>query len=153
MGSVRIAGDRLRVLAQLIDTAKDVYLWTETYDRRMEDIFTIQDEIAAAIARALAGRLGISLGIRSTQTRNLEAYKLYLQGRYQLNKRSKLGLRRAAELFEAAINADPEFAAAYAGYADTYALLADYTHEYPCNPPASAALVRAATLRCPLEVR
>ena len=147
-GSVRISGDRLRVLAQLIDTAKDVYLWTQTYDRRMEDIFTIQDEIAAAIARALAGRLGISLGIRGSETRNLEAYKLYLQGRYQMNKRSQLGLRRSAELFEAAIKADPGFAAAYAGYADTYTLLADYTHEYPCEamPKAKEAVLRALEL-------
>jgi TolB-like protein/Flp pilus assembly protein TadD len=147
-GSVRISGDRLRVLAQLIDTADDAYLWTETYDRRMHDIFAIQDEIAAAIARALADRLGTPVGIPAAGARNLEAYKFYLQGRFHLNKRSGAGLRRAAELFSAAIEIDPGFAAAHAGYADTYTLLADYTHEVPSEalPKAKAAALRALEL-------
>ncbi len=147
-GSVLVSGDRLRVQAQLIETSKDVYLWTETYDRRMEDIFAIHDEIAAAIARALPGRLGIPLGIRGTEARNLEAYKLYLQGRHQMLRRNQLGLRRAAELFDAAIRIDPGFAAAYAGFADAYTLMADYTHEYPSEalPKAKQAALHALEL-------
>ncbi|HET8549642.1 MAG TPA: tetratricopeptide repeat protein [Bryobacteraceae bacterium] len=149
VGSVRTNADRLRVMAQLIDTRDGAYLWSETYDRQVADVFAIQEEIAAAIVGTLRARLGVTGSIRPAQgTRNSEAYKLYLQGRHHWGKRSRAGLARSVELFRAAIDADSGFAAAWAGLADAWTLFADYGLAAPqdCIPRARQAAERALEL-------
>jgi serine/threonine-protein kinase len=149
-GSVRIAGTSLRVRAQLIDTETGVYLWSETFDRRMQDIFAIQEEIALAIVRTLrpqlgAGREAALIG-RSRTT--IGAYDWYLKGRYLWHRRTPEHLRRSVECFERAIELDAESALAFAGLADAYSLLADYGLMYPTEavPRAKAAAERAIAI-------
>ena len=124
-GSVRIAGNRLRVSVELIDVANGFQIWSETYDRQMEDIFLVQDEISRAIVDRLriqlAGNAGAPLVKRSTES--LEAYDLYMRGRHFWNERSVDGLEKAVGLFSEAAAEDPNFALAYAGLADAYVLL------------------------------
>jgi serine/threonine protein kinase/Flp pilus assembly protein TadD len=126
-GSIRKAGSRLRITAQLVSASDGYHLWSEKYDRNLEDIFAIQDEISLAIV----GRLRIELlgeeALRLTKrgTENLEAYDLYVKGRFFWEKRGE-GLKKAVEYFNRAIEKDPKYAAPYAGIADSYHLLAFY---------------------------
>jgi hypothetical protein len=103
-GSVRVAGNRVRVTAQLVNVADGYQVWSERFDRKMEDIFAIQDEIAQSIVSALSVRLagGKKPGqlIAPRRPQNLTAYTLYLKGRYQWNKQTQESLRSAAEFFE-----------------------------------------------------
>jgi serine/threonine-protein kinase len=128
VGSVRSSAERLRVMAQLIDTSNAQYLWSETYDRRMQDLFAIQEEISRAIVKTLQIKLMDRPGapVIRRGAYNLEAYNLYLKGRFQWNKRTTEGLKRGVHCFEQAIAVDPDFAPGYAGLADSYSLLADY---------------------------
>lgn len=145
-GSVRHSKDRVRIVAQLIDVASGVYLWSETYDRRMEDLFAIQDDIAEAIVARLSAAFAPEPGAAGRGVRyNLEAYQIYLRARAHWNQRTTSGLRQSVELFERAIAIDPDFALAYAGLADAKALLADYAIERPeaVMPQAKAAALRA----------
>ena len=121
-GSVRKAGERLRITVQLINVADGYHLWSERYDREMEDVFAIQDEIATAIAERLKVALvpETDRPLVKRPTENLEAYHAYLQGRFFWNRRQ---LRRALECFERAVALDPNYALAHAGVADAYALL------------------------------
>ncbi len=119
-GSVRRAGDRIRITAQLIDAPSDKHLWSETYDREMDDIFSIQTDIAGKIAQALRVRLVTTKESGRQQTRNIDAYTLYLRGRFLWNKRNKEGVLEALKLFEEAIRIDPNYARAYSGLADAY---------------------------------
>ncbi len=118
-GSVRRAGERVRITAQLIDAVTDSHIWSETYDREIEDIFAVQDEIAENIARAMKLTLSPAdeAAIRKTSTSNVEAYDYYLRGRefYHRGDRGHLGIAR--DMFEKAINTDPNYALAYAGLA------------------------------------
>ncbi len=123
-GSVRKAGNRLRITAQLVDVSDGCHLWSERFDREMDDIFSVQDEIASAIASRFEAQLGerTDAPLVRTPTRNLEAYEEYLRGRHawlQFGKDTYIGLghcKRAVEL-------DPEFAPAWAGVADAYGTL------------------------------
>ena len=124
VGSVRGSGERLRVMARLVDTSNGRYLWSETYDRQIEDLFAIQEEISRAIVKTLQPKL-IAPAIQHGAY-NLEAYNLYLKGRFQWNKRTAEGLKRGVQLFEQAIAVDRDFALGYAGLSDAYSLLADY---------------------------
>jgi serine/threonine-protein kinase len=122
-GSVRRAGDRLRITVQLVDAKTGYHLWSERYDRRFSDVFEIQDEIAAAIAQ----RLKVTLGSVDTRpTANVEAYELYLRGRYEWHQRSPTTMRAAIKDFEQSVKLDPNNALAYAGLADCYAVLTFY---------------------------
>ena len=123
-GSIRVAGDRLRVTARLVEVENGRDLWSESYDREMKDVFVIQEEIARSIVSALEPELA-SAGIVlvASGTENPEAYQLYLQGRYFWNQRTRESLARANELFEAAIRADTTYALAYTGMADVYGML------------------------------
>lgn len=127
-GSVRKAGNRVRVTARLVQVSDDAQLWSERYDRELEDIFAIQDEITQHIVENLKLTLSSEENELLTKhyTENLEAYNLYLQGRYFWNKRAIEGLEKAIELFEQAIQLDPDYALAYAGLADTYNILSEY---------------------------
>jgi TolB-like protein/Tfp pilus assembly protein PilF len=118
-GSVQRSGDRLRIMARLI-SAKDGYpLWSQRYDRELEDVFAIQDEISRAIVDALKVRLAENNApLVSAPTRSSEAHDLYLRGRFFWGKRTPQSLRTAAEYFRKATELDPAYAAAYAGLAD-----------------------------------
>ena len=123
-GSIRVAGDRLRVTARLVDVQNGIDLWSESYDRDMKDVFAIQEEIARSIVSQLEPELiSAETLLVPSGTRDPEAYQLYLQGRYFWNKRNGEGLARATELFEAAIRADTRYALAYTGLADVYSTL------------------------------
>ena len=149
-GSVRIAGANLRVRVQLIDTASGVYLWSETFDRHMQDVFAIQEEIALAIVRTLRVQLaGEGEGALLSRGRStIGSYDYYLKGRYYWHRRTPEDLRRSIEYFEAAITADRNSAPALAGLADAYSLLVDYGLLHPAEgmPKARAAAERAIEL-------
>ena len=119
-GSVRKAGDRLRITTQLIKVSDGFHLWSQTFDRRAEDIFLVQEEIARRIVAALSVQLLASdaAQLRRQGTHDLAAYDFYLRGRQLLNKEKETELRAAVELFRQAIRRDPSFAHAYAGLAD-----------------------------------
>lgn len=127
-GSVRTSGNRLRVTAQLVDVTDGYHLWAERYDRTMEDVFDIQDEIARAIVETLKVKLigGESPARPERYTENLEAYHLYLQGRYYWFGRYKGGLQKAIQFFDGALKKDPAYAPAYAGLARSYGVVAFY---------------------------
>jgi TolB-like protein len=118
-GSVRVVGDRLRVTATLVGTADGYHIWSERYDGDLVDIFAIQDEISLAIVDALRIQLRPVLA-PATAPPSLEAYELYLRGRYFANRRSEESLVGAAAYFERAIASAPDYAPPYAGLADTY---------------------------------
>ena len=122
-GSVRRAGDRVRIVAQLIDAETNQHLWAETYDRRLTDIFEIQTDVALHIAAALKAELSADeqTRIRKEQTQDLKAYQLYVQGRHLLVKYTLPAMKRAIMYFERAIAADPTYALAYASVAMVYA--------------------------------
>lgn len=127
-GTVRKLGTRLRITAQLTDTADGRLLWSERFDREDRDVFAIQDEIAATIVRTLRARFLGELGdlVPRRYTENLQAYNLYLRGRFEWNKRSSEGMAQAIRYFEEAIAADKDYALAWSGLADAYALGVDY---------------------------
>jgi adenylate cyclase len=126
-GSVRKQGNRLRVTAQLINVEDGFHLWSERYDRNMDDIFAIQDEIALFITEKLKVTLleNDYAIVTKTHTKNTEAYELYLKGRFYLNRRGNF-IMTAMENFKKAISLDPGFALAYAGYADALNIAAFY---------------------------
>jgi serine/threonine-protein kinase len=149
-GSIRRAGRRLRLSAQLINVADGYLLWSETYDRDAEDVFAIQDEISRAIAGALRVRLfGEQQAVLvKPPTDDLEAYILYLKGRHFWNRRTEQDLRRGLEYFEQALARDPKYAMAHAGVADSYAILGFYSALPPTEafPKAKAAALSALAL-------
>jgi len=127
-GTVRRAGDRLRITAQLTSTQDGRLLWSERYDRLLEDVFAIQEEIARTIVGTLRATsfAGFAAPAAKRYTRSITAYELYLKGRYAWNKRTQEGITEAIGYFEQAIVEDPHYAPAYAGIADSYALQLDY---------------------------
>ena len=127
-GTVRKAGDRLRITAQLTSTDDGRLLWSRRYDRTLRDVFDIQDELARTIVETLRVTSFADLAAprRRRYTDDLEAYGLYLKGRYEWNKRTQEGVAEGIRLFEAAIARDPRYALAYTGLADAWALHVDY---------------------------
>ena len=121
-GSIRKAGKRVRISVQLIDAGNGYQLWSERFDREIEDIFEIQDEIARSVLESL----GLALSEREEcrflmpSTTNIEAYELYLRGRKHFHKWTRQNVEFARQMFERAVKIDPEFAAAWAGLANTY---------------------------------
>jgi len=149
-GSVRKAGNRLRITAQLINISDGYHIWSDKYDRDIEDIFAIQDEISLAIVDNLKLKLlkKEKAQLMKRYTEDQEAYSLYLKGRYFWNRRYEGGLLKGIEYFQKAIEKDPSFAPAYAGIADCYCLMGMYNW----NPPKEAyPKAKAATLRA-LEI-
>ena len=143
-GSVQRAGGQIRVTAQLVKVSDGYHLWSERYDREFKDVFVIQDEITHQIVESLK----IQLNANQTEVRskrrsdNLEAYELYLKGRYFLNQRTKNSLRQAQENFQAAIKIDPGYALAISGLADSYFLQYAYLFE-PALPSIARAIREA----------
>jgi len=132
-GSLRKAGNRLRITAQLISVEDGYHIWSERYDRDMDDVFAIQDDVTLAIVDNLKIKLlkGEMEELVKRHTEDLDAYNLYLKGRYFWNKRTGEGLKRAIEYFEQAIEKDPNYALAYAGMADSYYMLTYYSSSPP----------------------
>jgi serine/threonine protein kinase/Tfp pilus assembly protein PilF len=127
-GTVRRSGDRLRITAQLSSTDDGRLLWSERYDRTVDDVFAVQDELAQTIVRTLSGTSFAHLTepVARRYTENVRAYGLYLKGRYAWNKRTQEGVSEAIDYFEQAVAEDPRYALAYTGLADSYALQLDY---------------------------
>ena len=127
-GGVRKSGDRLRVTAQLINVADGYQLWSERFDRQLEDVFVIQDEIAENIVRALRVVLSETekRAIEKAPTTNVKAYDYYLRGRQFIHVFSRNGMLNAQRMFERAIETDDKYARAYAGIADCCAFLYMY---------------------------
>ena len=142
-GSVRKAGDRLRITAQLIGTADGFHLWSETYDRELTDVFAIQDDIARSIADALQVELLGIVAERGRPTENLEAYQLYLQGRHLILQRGAANLRAAVRHLERAVTLDPALAPAWADLAVGLALIPAYEWAVKRAPYARRALEAA----------
>jgi TolB-like protein/Flp pilus assembly protein TadD len=150
-GSVRKSGNTLRITAQLVRGDNGYHVWSETYDRKLDDIFKVQDEIAGAVVTALRVHLqvgGNRSSIQGAIPLNLEAYELYLKGRYARREGGESGLRLAFEYFRQALEKDPQYAPAYAGLADCYARLPFYSETRPAEafPKARAAALKALQL-------
>jgi TolB-like protein/Flp pilus assembly protein TadD len=147
-GSVRKAGDRVRITAQLIDVATDTHLWSEAFDRNLDDIFAVQDEIAQEIVDAIqetlsvgeVGNAAAAVAGNRPPSGSVQAYELYLQGRHFLYRRGD-DLEKALARFRDVVQADPEYAAAWSGLAATYIVYPDYL---PMDRPRSLIDARVA---------
>ena len=136
-GSVRKSGDRLRITAQLINVTDGSHLWSERFDRNMEDVFDIQDEISLAIVDNLKSKLlgSEKKAMLRRYTENSELYNLYLLGRFYTNKRNTESLKKAIDYYKKAMRMDSEYALLYVGLSEAYALSA---MGFSANPPKDA---------------
>lgn len=146
-GSVRKSGDRLRITVELLNSADGYHLWSERFDRDVEDVFAVQEEIAGAIVSVLQGRLaaGGQAPLVAPHTKDVEAYLLYLEGRYHWNRRTETELMKSLRSFEQAIGRDPDYAQAYVGTADALVTLGTYgaLAAQDVMPRAERAVTRA----------
>ncbi len=149
-GSVRKSGRKLRISVRLVDAQTQDDLWSENYDRELKDLFQIQGDIAQRIARALQLRLTRrgKPEVESGSTPALNAFDLYLQGRFQWNLRTEVGLRKAIDLFDQAIGIDRTFALAYCGVADAWAQIGwlEYSAPTEAFPKAREAAEKALAI-------
>lgn len=149
-GSVRKSGEKLRITVQLVNVEDGYHLWSERYDREMRDVFAVQEDIALAVGGALRVRLmeGQRPVASALQPHNIEAYDLYLKGRYCWNKQNEEGFRRAIQYFESALRVDPTYAPAYCGLADCYIYLGFWSLAAPSEvwPKAKTAALKALLL-------
>src|SRR6184192_2472606 len=144
-GSLRREGNRIRITAQLINTRNGFHLWSETYERELQGVFALQDEITRSIVDALKIKLAVSLPAH--EQRSTEAYDLYLQGLYFSNKGSEEDLRKALGLFQRALDKDPKFSRAWTGIAKVWFFLADvYVKPLEAYPASKAAALKAIAL-------
>ena len=139
-GTVRKSGQNLRITAQLTSTEDGRLVWSQRYDRQLQDVLTIQDEIARTIVNTLRTTTFADLAtpVGGRHTENVQAYGLYLRGRYAWNKRTQEGVNEGIDYFEQAIALDPDYALAYTGLSDSYALHVDYR-----NVPVAEGFARA----------
>jgi serine/threonine protein kinase/Tfp pilus assembly protein PilF len=144
-GSIQKEENHIRLSAQLINVADDAHLWSDTFDRELESVFALQDEVSQAIVDVLELRLmkGEESPIGKRYTENIDAYNAYTQGRYLWNKRTEENLQRAVEYFERAIELDPDYALAYAGLADAWGVMPSNTG-YPADEAVARAKEAAA---------
>jgi len=148
-GSVRRAGKRLRITAQLVNVGDGYHLWSDRYDREITDLFEIQDEITEAIVKMLEPTLaGQQARLTRRHSENLQAYELYFKGLRLWEQRGESALRAGLECFRAAVEFDPQYALAYAGIADSYSILAVYGYVSinETRPRALAAVNKAMEL-------
>ena len=146
-GTIRRAGSRLRITVELIDAAEEAQVWSERYDRVLEDIFDIQDEISQAIVGQLKTKLtgAVASPAATRRTHDFEAYRLYLRGRHHFYKLSESGIRQAVSCFEKALAIDPRYPEPHAGLADAYVVLGILGYGRPADVmvKAKAEAVRA----------
>ena len=149
-GSVRKAGDTVRITAQLIKASNGYHLWSERYDRELEDIFAIQEEIAQSVVDRMRSALGEGAGapVLRSHSADPEAYRLYLKGRHYWNQRYSVGLKKGLEYFQRALDRDPSYALAHAGAADAYTLQGFYS----VMPAGDAQDQATASVRRALEL-
>ncbi len=148
-GSVRRFGNRVRISAQLVNTASGYQTWSGVFDRKIEDIFALQEEIARTIARQLRIELiGQDDKLVEARTQNIDAYNAYLKGRYFWNRRYEAGLKKGIEFFKHALELDHDYPLPYSGLADTYNMLAFYSFVDPQQgfPAAENAARKALEL-------
>jgi TolB-like protein/Tfp pilus assembly protein PilF len=144
-GSLRREGNRIRISAQLVNTADGSRLWSETYERELQGVFAVQDEITRAIVDALKIKLAVAPPARAQQ--NTEAYDFYLQGLYRSNKSDEESLRKSLSLFQRALDIDPTFARAWTGIAKAWYWLADaYVRPDEAYPRVKEAASKALAL-------
>jgi len=127
-GSVRKSGDQLRITAQLVNVQSGYHLWSKTYDRKLEDVFTVQDEIASSIAGLLLNSI---TPIETRTTRDVVAYDYYLRGKQYMHRFRKVDFESARHMLKQAIEKDPKFALAWASYADCFSLEVMYADPNP----------------------
>ena len=151
-GTVLRSGNQVRITAQLIQAEDDKHLWARSYEGELRDTFALQNEVARAIATQVRTKLNPpeDAALRNARAVNPEAYEAYLKGRYFWNKRTGSGLTEAIRYFTVAIDADPTYARAYAGLADSYALAGDWKYGVlaprEAYPKAKAAATKAIAL-------
>jgi TolB-like protein/DNA-binding winged helix-turn-helix (wHTH) protein/Tfp pilus assembly protein PilF len=152
-GSLRRESDRVRVTAQLVQMKDQTRIWSRQYDRELKSLLALQGEIAQETADEIQQTLGSSRKLRVTERKlappsSYQAYDFYLKGRYFWNKRTKEGFQQAADYFQQSIVNDPNYARAYAGLADTYALMSSWSFvpQAEAIPKARAAALRAVQL-------
>jgi TolB-like protein/DNA-binding winged helix-turn-helix (wHTH) protein/Tfp pilus assembly protein PilF len=151
-GTVHHSGDHVRITAQLIEASTDKHLWSQSYEGELRDTLALQNRVASAIADQI--RINLTpreqAALKSAKAVNPEAYESYLKGRYFWNKRKADGLKAALAYFNQAIEEDPQYAQAYSGLADTYALLGDWQYGVmsfkEALPKAKAAAIKALEL-------
>src|SRR5204863_440581 len=148
-GSVRKAGNTIRIAVQLIRADTGYHLWSQSYDRTLDDIFKVQDEIAGSVVRSLCDALlSATLPARSAAL-NSESYQLYLRGHFHWNRRSPEEFRKAITFFQQAIAVDPDYALAFTGLANCYSLLPIYDRTSQATqtmPQARTAILRALAI-------
>jgi TolB-like protein/DNA-binding winged helix-turn-helix (wHTH) protein len=152
-GSLRRESDRVRVTAQLVQTKDQTRIWSQQYDRELKSLLALQAEIAHETADEIQLALGRGYKLRATDRKlsspsSYQAYDLYLKGRYFWNKRTKEGFQQAVDYFQQSIAIDPSYARAYAGLADTFALMSSWSYvpQDEAIPKARAAALRALQL-------
>jgi TolB-like protein/DNA-binding winged helix-turn-helix (wHTH) protein/Flp pilus assembly protein TadD len=151
-GTVLRAGDQVRITAQLIDASTDKHLWSQSYEGELRDTLALQDRVAREIAQQIQINLTPreQAALKSVKVVNPEAYESYLKGRYFWNKRTADGLKVGLAYFNQAVEEDPNYAQAYSGLADTYALLGDWQYAVmtpaQAYPKAKAAALKAVEL-------
>ncbi|HZS55571.1 MAG TPA: hypothetical protein VFA65_14315, partial [Bryobacteraceae bacterium] len=147
-GSVRKSGSRLKIFAEMLDASTGEVRWAATYDRTLDGLFAVEEEIAQSVARVLQLTLAPVLRSLIRGAPNMDAYLLYLQGLHAWNRMSADGYRTAAEIFERAISLFPAYASPYAGLADAYSYLAFWGYARPCDvlPKAQRSALQALNL-------
>lgn len=150
-GYIQRSGDRVRITAELIRVADGAQLWGETFDEEFSDLFAVEDTVSTKVARSIQLRVGVQIAdehFSKLSAPNSEAYRAYMTGRYFWNERTGKGLEKSIEYLQQAINLDPMYAKAYAGLADSYAMLGLYTVRPPNEafPRAAAAANKALAL-------
>src|SRR6476620_12428532 len=144
-GTLQREGNRVRITAELVNTRNGFHLWSETYERELQGVFAVQDEITRSIVEALKVKLAVSLPVH--EQRNTEAYELYLQGLFFSNKSSEEDLRRALQFFQGALEKDSTFSRAWAGISKVWYFLADvYVKPLEAYPASREAALQAIAL-------
>jgi serine/threonine-protein kinase len=149
-GTVRKQGDRVRIVAELVNAADGIQLWTRTFDRELKDIFAVQEEIAKAVAESLKMTLlGNQEASSQIATNNVEAHNAYLQGHFHLLRRNVEDFRKAISYYDQAIELDPRYALAYAERAEAWAFMGDLTGQRPTAYPKARSDAETAVAIAP----
>ena len=148
-GTVRKQGDRVRIVAELVNAADGIQLWTRTFDRELKDIFAVQEEIARAVAESLKVTLLGSDSAQKSAPKNVEAHNAYLQGHFHLLRRNVEDFRKAISYYDQAIELDPEYALAYAERAEAWTILGDLTGQRPTAYPKARSDAEKAVAIAP----
>jgi TolB-like protein len=149
-GTVRKQGDRVRIVAELVNAADGIQLWTRTFDRELKDIFAVQEEIAKAVAESLkVTLLGTQEASSQIATNNVEAHNAYLQGHFHLLRRNVEDFRKAIDYYDRAIELDPRYALAYAERAEAWAFMGDLTGQRPSAYPRARSDAEKAVAIAP----